>query len=213
MKDFCVYLDAGHGGLDPITGNYHCLLQGKMYKHTKGEFHNGPLFYEGVFNRQITSRVSLRLKELKITHMIISHSYIDIELSDRVSRANWYHQNFMPGILISNHANASPLHNASGYEVYSSPGETKADQLAQLHWNNVEALLKGKIRMRPDLFDGDHDKEANFYMLRKTIMPAILVEHLFFDHYSDAVKLMDEQIIDKFAEAEVRAIIQYIEKN
>ena len=64
--------------------------------------------------------------------------------------------------------------------------------------------------MRSDMSDGDHDKEANFYMLRKTVMPAILIEHLFFDNYRDALLMFDEDVIERFVEAQVRTIINYI---
>ena len=76
-------------------------------------------------------------------------------------------------------------------------------------WQNVEDLLGNRIRMRTDLSDGDYDKEARFYVLTRTLMPAILIEHLFFDNLQDAELLMDEEIVDRFAEAQVRAIIQY----
>lgn len=41
-------------------------------------------------------------------------------------------------------------------------------------------------------------------------MPAILVEHLFFDNYEDALLLMDDEIVERFAEAEVRTVIDYM---
>ena len=63
--------------------------------------------------------------------------------------------------------------------------------------------------MRTTPSGSEHDNEANFYILRKTNMPAILVEHLFFDNYDDAMLLMDDNIIDLFAEAQVRTIIEY----
>jgi N-acetylmuramoyl-L-alanine amidase len=39
--------------------------------------------------------------------------------------------------------------------------------------------------MRFDTSDGDHDKEANFYVIKAAKMPATLIEVLFFDNYSD----------------------------
>jgi N-acetylmuramoyl-L-alanine amidase len=41
-------------------------------------------------------------------------------------------------------------------------------------------------------------------------MPAVLIEHLFFDNFQDAQLLMDPEIVDRFAEAQVRTIIEYI---
>jgi N-acetylmuramoyl-L-alanine amidase len=63
--------------------------------------------------------------------------------------------------------------------------------------------------MRNQASGGDHDNEANFYILRKTNVPAILIEHLFFDNFDDATLLMDDSVVDLFAEAQVRTIIEY----
>jgi N-acetylmuramoyl-L-alanine amidase len=210
MNDnFCVYLDAGHSGLDK-AGKY--LTPGKRFKHVKGVFHGNGYFYEGVWNRTLTNLVARKLSQLSIPHIIVSHDYLDTSLEERVDRANWYHRNYKSGIFISNHANASASHLARGFEVYTSRGRTKADPLADLHWNNVNELLgkPGTIQMRSDKSDGDLDREAGFYVLRQTVMPAMLVEHLFFDNYLDALLLMNDDVIDKFAEAQVRTIIEHM---
>ncbi len=206
MNDnFCVFLDAGHGGIDP-EGNY--TTAGKRYQHDSGEFHSGGWFYEGVFNRRLMSAVMEKLDRLGILYIKVYHDYLDFPLEYRVNQANWYYRNFKRGIFVSAHANASGV-NARGFEIYTSPGVTTSDRIANYMWQNVEDLLGNRIRMRTDLSDGDYDKEARFYVLTRTLMPAILIEHLFFDNLQDAELLMDEEIVDRFAEAQVRAIIQY----
>lgn len=208
MTDKVVYLDAGHGGLAPGNGTY-TTHPDKQFRHGNQSFHRFGWFYEGVWNRDMLVRVFKRLRALSIRTIIVSHAWQDTPLAQRTERANWYHKNWRPGILVSLHANASPTHNARGYEVYTSPGPTSADLLAELHWQATRDLLGNRIRMRDDISDGDHDKEAQFWMLQKTVMPAILVEHLFFDQHEDAQLLMDETILDLFAEATVRAIVEY----
>ncbi|MDX1942657.1 MAG: N-acetylmuramoyl-L-alanine amidase [Saprospiraceae bacterium] len=206
MKDMCVFLDPGHGALDK-NGNY-VTAPAKQFQHTQGTFHNGRWFYEGVFNRVMTNRVAMKLQRLNIPYLIVAHEYLDTPLEYRVNMANWYHRNFKPGIYISFHANAANGQ-ARGYEVYTSPGKTDSDSVAELHWNNVKDLLSSKISMRPDTADGDVDKEANFYVLRNTAMPAILIEHLFFDNFEDAKLLLDDEVVDLFAEATTRTIVQW----
>lgn len=205
--NFCVYLDAGHGGIDK-NGKY-VTAPKKQFEHAKGTFHNGKWFYEGVWNRRLTNLVADKLKNLGINYLIVSHEYLDLPLSYRVKTANWYHKNFKKGIFISNHSNASGSHRARGFEVYTTPGKTKSDAIAEKHWENVKDLLGDTIKMRPDTSDGDHDKEARFYVIRNTVMPAMLVEHLFFDNKDDAKLLMSDLIVEKFAEAQVRTIIDY----
>ena len=209
MNDkFCVFLDAGHGGLDS-KGNY-VTAPSKLFEHESGSFHDGRSFYEGVWNRTLTNKVAEKLGLLGIQYLLVSHDYQDLSLSYRVDYANWYHKNFKAGIFISNHANASPSHEARGFEVYTTPGITKSDKLAELLWENVKDILGDRIRYRTDTSDGDHDKEARFFVLSRTAMPAILIEHLFFDNPDDAKLLMDDEIVEYFAEAQVRTIIKYI---
>lgn len=207
-EDYCIFLDAGHGSLDP-SGKY-VTAPSKQFKHSRGEFHGDGWFYEGVWNRTLTNRVAAKLDELGINRIIISHEWVDLPLQYRVDKANWYHKNFKEGLFISNHSNASASHAARGYEVYTSRGRTGSDKVASFHFENVRDLLGDKITLRPDHSDGDHDREANFYVLAKTVMSAILVEHLFFDNYDDASLLMDPEIVELFAEAQVRTIIQHI---
>lgn len=207
MKDLCVFLDPGHGALDR-NGNY-VTAPSKQYEHNRGTFHNGGWFYEGVFNRIVANRVAMKLERLGITYIFVAHEYLDTPLAQRVDMANWYHRNYKPGVFISFHANASNGL-ARGYEIYTSRGTTSSDSLADLHWNQVKDLLGNKISMRTDTSDGDLDREAGFYVLTKTAMTAILIEHLFFDNYDDAKLLMDDEVIDLFAEATVRSIVLWL---
>jgi N-acetylmuramoyl-L-alanine amidase len=76
----------------------------------------------------------------------------------------------------------------------------------------VESLLGKDITMRSDLSDGDRDKEAGYQIIRETKMPAILIEHLFFDQYEDALLLFREDVVERFAEAQVRALLDFSAK-
>jgi len=208
MENFIVFLDAGHGGLHPGSGAYQ-TAPAKQWKHEAGEFHRGGWFFEGVFNRDLTNRVGMRLQTLGVPYYVVSHDYLDTPLRVRVDSANLMAQAFRHSIYISNHSNAEGTGAARGFEVYTSPGSTLADHLAAIHYVNIDNLLGDRVRMRSDRSDGDNDREASFYVLRKTHMPAMLVEHLFFDNIHDACLLMEEDVIDLFAEAQVRTILQW----
>ncbi|CAA6810551.1 MAG: Unknown protein [uncultured Sulfurovum sp.] len=57
-----------------------------------------------------------------------------------------------------------------------------------------------ELRLRADMSDGDKDKEAAFYTIRKTKTPHILFELAFMDTWEpDCRMLMEEE--DRFAEA------------
>ena len=150
------------------------------------------------------------MRNLGIRYIIVSHPYLDLSLEYRVQTANWYHRTYKQGIFVSSHANAADGQVARGFEIYTTPGNTRSDSFADMLWNQVGELLGDRIRMRSDRSDGDYDKEARFYVIRRTVMPAILIEHLFFDNFDDAQLLMDEEVQEYFAEAQVRAIIEFL---
>ena len=47
----------------------------------------------------------------------------------------------------------------------------------------------------------DNDKESNFYVLRKTHMPAVLFEAAFMDHMDDYDKLWSDQFLEEYTTA------------
>ena len=73
MKQTILYIDAGHGGLDPMTGEYLTPpSDGKKCQHNNGKaYHGNGWFYEGHFNRQIASEF---IKE-KLGLMEMSYIY------------------------------------------------------------------------------------------------------------------------------------------
>lgn len=203
-----VFLDAGHGGI--LRDGSYATAPSKQWKHRSGTFHGGGWFFEGVWNRYLTNRVADKLRNLDIQHIIVSHEFVDNSLEYRVELANWYNKRVSKTLYISNHSNASGAGQARGFEIYTSRGTTSSDSVADMYWNNVKELLGNRISYRPDTSDGDMDKEAGFYVLTKTAMTAVLVEHLYFDNFEDASLLMDDDIVERFAEAQVRTIIDFM---
>ena len=65
--------------------------------------------------------------------------------------------------------------------------------------------------MLADLSDGDHDFEAGFYMVTKTICPAVLVESFFYDNKTDFDYLMSEAGKEAIANWYVESIKKFIE--
>jgi len=201
-----IILDFGHGGLDN-NGNYTTAPR-KMYK-----FPNGEKAYEGVLNRQIGGLVEIYLKshpEFNVITTVKATDSRDLSLSYRVKVANSYPSS--ETIFVSVHSNASRNHNASGFSIFTTPGVTKSDKLATSIGEEVKEYYdKLNLKLRFDFFsDGDLDKEADFYVLRKTKCPAVLLECLFFDFWDDYVRLKDPEFQKELAWRVYKGIINYV---
>jgi N-acetylmuramoyl-L-alanine amidase len=200
-----VVLDFGHGGLD-INGNY-TTAPSKMFT-----FPDGVVAYEGVINRQIGGHAYTCLRshaDLNIFCTVMEDDPRDISLADRVYMTNAFDPKST--IFVSIHCNASPNHNAQGHEIYTTKGFTESDVLAECIATATEhALGRANIKLRYDFSDGDKDKEADFYVLRKTKCPAVLIECGFFDFRPEFDKLSNPLFQGDYGSMVYTGIINYI---
>ena len=199
----CVFLSAGHGGVDPSTNRY-TTAPSKMFKHKNGQpYHDGAgTFYEGVKNRKYADRVAALLTAKGVNVVKLYHPWLDTPLNTRTELANWYHKNVQQGIYFSEHSNATESHTARGYSVWTSPGQTASDGLATDLMDRYDAVFGevSEFRRLKDTSDGDPDYEARFSELVNTAMPAILSETLFFDHPNDANVLMSDSYFNVYTQ-------------
>ncbi len=188
-------LDAGHGGMDP-KGNY-TTAPAKLFKFP--DF----TIYEGVVNRQITNLVIAELYKRGIDYIQVSDEWEDTPLSLRVNRADNVYMKHRNAVYVSIHSNAG---GGSGFEIFTSPGQTKSDKIANVF---CEIYMKHfpDRKFRSDKADGDADKEENFFVLRKTDCPAILLENLFFDNHEEAKYLMSSEGQKAIANAIVESVV------
>ena len=125
----------------------------------------------------------------------------DISLSERTSKANAIAKaSEKPCIYVSIHANGFSNESANGWSCYTSVGQTKSDKIATVLYAKAEAEFPDE-KMRKDTYsDGDVDKESNFWVLRKTSMPAILSENFFMTNYDNCHNyLLSEEGRDRIA--------------
>lgn len=204
--DFCVIIDAGHGGLDD-SGKY-VTAPRKMFQHEKGHFHAGSQFFEGVWNRQMAAAIEDRLQSAGIHTICLHHDVEDTSLTMRTKMANKYQTNYGQTILLSIHANMEPTSSKRGFEIYTADSP-QGNQLATHLLTAVRKQLGGRIRIA----DSDESviKAAKMYMLTTTKMPAILVEHLYYSNFEDAQLLMQKEMVDAFAAAYLAAVLTYKE--
>lgn len=126
-------------------------------------------------------------------------------LNFKVATAN----NWPAHAFISLHCNSFSSPEAYGFEVWTSPGQTPSDDLASCVIAEIQAGIPG-LYLRADWSDGDADKEANFFVLRWTQMPAILVELAFISNPSEEVFLCDPVNQAAYSAAIGRGVLKWL---
>ena len=203
-----ILIDCGHGGIDPKTGKY--TTAGKRAHHPGQVFHKDGWFYEGVFNRQIGHKVALMLMSAGVPVVYVHHEHIDRTLKERVNSANLMHRT-TPCLYFSIHANAANTR-ARGFEVFTSVNASKTSQdIATDIYEGVEGLTQYRLPMRKGAGD-EKFKRENFYVVRHTVMPAVLVECAFFDNLEDALLLNNCKFQTDMAAIFAKVLIEYSKK-
>lgn len=193
MKNKVIFYDCGHSGLDPVTKKYY-TAPSKMIKFSEED-----IFYEGVKNREYGRLAMKKMMDRGITVVPVFHDYLDTPLWKRTKLANDYHTLIQNGIYFSEHSNATPKHNARGFSIWTSPGKTFSDVIADKFIEMYsEKFKQTSIRVMKDLSDGDADYEAKFHVLTETKMPSVLFENLFFDNVHDVKLLRQKKYMESY---------------
>lgn len=192
-----ILIDNGHGLM--ITGK----------RSPDGQFR------EPYYNREIAKRVVADLVDRGYDAELLVPEDDDIALAERVRRVNSVC--FLLGksnvILVSIHVNAASdgtkWMNASGWSVYTCKGRTSSDKLADCLCESAIKNFPGR-RIRTDMSDGDMDWEENFYILRKSLCPAVLTENFFMDSHSDLEYLQSKAGKQAIIDTHIEGIIEYL---
>ena len=207
MKELFVILDNGHGNNTP--GKRSPLLD------------DGRQLFEYKWNREIVDMIAKKLLEKGIAHHILVPEITDIPLSTRVNRANKiYYEYKTKGydvILVSVHVNASGMgmkwENPNYWSAWTSNGMTRGDAVADSIYVGAEKVFKPlNLRIASDWTDKDTDMESNFYILKKTAMPAVLTENFFMTSVEGCKFLLSEQGKKLCTDAHILGILDYQEK-
>ena len=186
-----VILDGGHGvdcagKRSPIWGD-------------------GSQLFEWEFNRDIVRRIAAMLKAEGIKFEILVPEDNDVSLPERCRRANVIHADCgNNAVLFSVHGNAG---GGTGWECYTSVGQTKADAIATVLCEEAEKeFAPDGWKMRFDYIDGDPDKESQFYILKHTVCPAVLSENFFMDTEKDCRFMMTDAGRERIAKVHYNTI-------
>lgn len=206
-----IFLNAGHGGWlgdSSDIRNYTTFPSKTAFFKTNpnntrmhGTINGKQAFLEGIKNREYIDIIEKKLAG-KCNVVKVYNNRHDTPLKSRVNIANHYHSTISKGLYVSEHSNA---HNtrARGLSIWTSRGQTTSDVLAEKLFKKFSksSKLPPNVSLRRQSYsDGDSDYEANFYELRETIMPAILLENLFFDNIDDVELLNLPEYIDIYTD-------------
>ena len=174
-------------------------------------------FLEYLWNRQIADLLIDRFMVMGIDASLVVTETNDISLSTRVQRVNKMCSKIGASniILLSIHSNAagdgSKWMSAQGWSCYTSKDDTKSDVIAECLYDAFEAEFADR-KIRKDMSDGDRDWEENFYVLKKSKCPAVLLENFFYDNRDECAWLLKDETKERIADAIVKGIIKYIKK-
>jgi N-acetylmuramoyl-L-alanine amidase len=213
LQGLTVYLNSGHGSIDPLTSKYLTFPNhGKFYHFTndKGEIIDSA--YEGQLNRTFTEPLAIELQKLGAEVIKTYHPTADRLNEERTFIANSDFQKDRPAksLWLSFHSNAIGLESkgkskneASGIALFTSPGFTKSDEFAK-NWNEKIKQYTANFGVKYlGLFEGGYDE------LMWTVMPAILIENLFFTNLNDVQTLRNPAYIQAITQATISALIDY----
>jgi len=198
MSKYIYILDAGHGGL--IDNVYQ--TSGKR----SPKWSDGSVYYEGVGNREIAKKVGDQLQKLDIdfVYTVDPSNGKDVSLTTRINFVNK-----LPAknkVLISIHSNGASVESASGFEIFTSAGQTKSDIIATAIYEEFQKEFK-ESKFRKDISDGDVDKENPLYITGKSNCPAVLLECFFMTNEKECKEiLMTEEGQNRIVKCIVQAI-------
>jgi N-acetylmuramoyl-L-alanine amidase len=147
----------------------------------------------------ISRQVAALLEQQGVQAVLTRQDDREIELEPRVQMAERVNAN----LFVSIHANSIDMTrpDVNGIETYYY---ASGDRLARtIHNSLLQATGARDRRVR----------QARFYVLRKTSMPAVLVEVGFVTGAEDASRLANSSYRQRLAEGIARGILQYIQQN
>ena len=202
-----VLLDNGHGVNTP----------GKM----SPKLDDGRQLFEWAYAREIVNGIAEKLKAEGIPYYLVHPEDEEIksqsnDLILRTNRANAKHAELKKegktSLFISIHVNAagnsSKWNTASGWTVYiAKSASINSKKLAQILYGEAEKRnLKGNRSIGPEKY-----LVNDFWVVRKTVMPAVLTENLFMDNKNDVEFLLSDEGKRTIIDLHVEGIKKYIE--
>ncbi len=186
---YLVALDDGHGARTP----------GKRTPPLKAL--NGASVRENTFNSAVTALLKIALERCGVDVLCVAPTDEDTPLKQRVAVANEAKADLYVSIHYDAYDGKFDAYDPEGHTVYINPGSKEGRRLG-------ESVLKYLSKGTPQKNRGI--KEAPFYVLKYTDMPAILTENGFMDNEREALLMVDPDFQKEVAEEHAQGICYYL---
>lgn len=189
---------------------YHPYADGRLVvaidpghgKTTGGKRSFDSSLMEWEFNRDVAYRLKdiLESNGIECVMTVAWDDTTDPSLATRCEIAN---RDDSVDLFVSIHANAygSTWNTANGWEVYSYQ-KGGVSELAAKFIEQAKNAAITEIRDRGNF-------TANFYVIKNTEMPAVLIEHAFYTNKTEVEYLKSDSFRDRFAQADAEGIINF----
>ncbi len=170
---------------------------------------DGRQLFEYEFNRIISDLLMKRLEQRGVAYFnVVPEVNEDIGLQERVNRAN-NAPGTLPKVFVSIHANASTnggweTRDIQGTETWYYGNSTAGKRIASA----FQSRIIRKIQTRDRGIRYHEPVSRSFFVLRKTPMPAVLLECGFYTTQSECIRLLDPDTQERLASALAEAIIE-----
>ena len=183
-KKVVVVIDAGHGGHDPGKVGVNDALEKDI-------------------NLQIAEKVKKYLEKNEIEVVMTREDDVmeDTKLEDMKKRVALINKT-KPVITVSIHQNSYSDPNVKGAQVFYFTGSEVSKEAASLMQEELRKIDSENIRQ----IKGNNE----FYMLKKTELPTIIVECGFLSNPGEAEKLVSEEYQEQMAQAICSGIMTWL---
>lgn len=183
-----VVIDPGHG----VETAGKCSPDGKYHEHE--------------FNLDVAQRLKAILTRHGVTAGLTRTTKADVTLAKRVEIANAIDD---LDLFVSIHSNASGdgsnWTDPDGFGIYtSSEGDTAGRNIA------AKAIIAKAKEAGITIWGDGLFHDSSLYVLRKTVAPAVLIEHGFHTNKAETELLKSSAYRDKLAVVDAKGILEYL---
>lgn len=165
---------------------------------------DGKVIKENQFNSAVVKYMAEHLNRCGFKTLMVAPTDADTPMKDRVRLANKHGADAYISVHYDAFDGKFDGNDPEGHTVFINPGSKKGRKLAECV---LSELNKGTPQKNRGI------KEAAFYVLKYTNMPAILTENGFMDNLKEAKLMASDAFRKEVAEEHARGICKYFGKD